>query len=153
MTTVLRTPNDQILVLTKGADSVIFPLCHNYQQEVCDATKSYLDEYAKNGLRTLVLAQKIITNDQYYEWEQIHRRATLTLKNKEEELEKAAANLEIDFEISGSTAIEDRLQEGVPEAILHIRKAGIKLWILTGDKIETAVNIGYSCGLLDAKLN
>lgn len=45
------------------------------------------------------------------------------------------------------------MQEGVPEAILHIRQAGIKLWILTGDKIETAVNIGYSCGLLDAKLN
>ena len=77
----------------------------------------------------------------------------LQLQNKEEELDRVAAALEVDFEITGSTAIEDRLQEGVPEAILHIRKAGIKLWILTGDKIETAVNIGYSCGLLDAKLN
>lgn len=57
--------------------------------------------------------------------------------------------IEVNFEIVGSTAIEDRLQEGVPHAIAHIRSAGIKLWILTGDKIETAINIGYSCGLLD----
>ena len=91
--------------------------------------------------------------DAYVNWSNVHRQATLSIKNKEEELEKAAEKLEFDFEIVGSTAIEDRLQEGVPEAILHIRQAGVKLWILTGDKIETAVNIGYSCGLLDAELN
>ncbi len=51
--------------------------------------------------------------------------------------------------ILGSTAIEDRLQDGVPEAITHIRKAGVRLWVLTGDKVETAINVGYSAGLLD----
>ena len=61
-----------------------------------------------------------------------------------------AALIEKDFEIAGSTAIEDRLQEGVPEAIRHIRSAGIKLWVLTGDKIETAINIGYSSGLIES---
>lgn len=60
-----------------------------------------------------------------------------------------AEKLEKNFHISGSTAIEDRLQDGVPEAIVHIRKAGINLWVLTGDKIETAINVGYSSGLLD----
>ena len=64
-------------------------------------------------------------------------------------LEIVANQLEQGFEIVGSTAIEDRLQEGVPEAIIHIRRAGIKLWVLTGDKIETAIMIGYSSGLLD----
>lgn len=64
-------------------------------------------------------------------------------------LEEVAAKIEFDLEIVGSSAIEDRLQEGVPEAIVHIRKAGIKLWVLTGDKIETAINIGYASGLLD----
>ncbi len=64
-------------------------------------------------------------------------------------LEEVAAKIEFDLEIVGSSAIEDRLQEGVPEAINHIRKAGIKLWVLTGDKIETAINIGYASGLLD----
>jgi phospholipid-translocating ATPase len=61
--------------------------------------------------------------------------------------------LEHSFRISGSTAIEDRLQEGVPESIIHIRRAGINLWVLTGDKIETAINIGYSSGLLDDQTN
>ena len=60
-----------------------------------------------------------------------------------------AAKLEKDFKLVGSTALEDKLQDGVPEAIEMIRKAGIKLWVLTGDKIETAINIGYSCRLLD----
>jgi len=60
-----------------------------------------------------------------------------------------AEKLEKNFHITGSTAIEDRLQDGVPEAIVHIRKAGINLWVLTGDKIETAINVGYSSGLLD----
>lgn len=61
--------------------------------------------------------------------------------------------MEKDFEIVGSTAIEDKLQDGVPETIRMIRNAGIKLWVLTGDKIETAVNIGYSCGLIDDSIN
>lgn len=89
----------------------------------------------------------------YVDWSNVHRQATLRVTNRDEELEKVAFIIEKDFEIVGSTAIEDRLQEGVPQAISHIRQAGIKLWILTGDKIETAINIGYSCGLLDARLN
>lgn len=61
--------------------------------------------------------------------------------------------LETNLQLIGSTAIEDRLQEGVPEAITHIRKAGIKIWVLTGDKLETAINIGFSSGLLDSTQN
>lgn len=49
----------------------------------------------------------------------------------------------------GSTAIEDRLQEQVAETIEFIKEAGIKVWVLTGDKVETAINIGVSAGLLD----
>ena len=64
-------------------------------------------------------------------------------------MEEVAYLLEKDFELIGSTAIEDRLQQGVPEAINHIRKAGIKIWVLTGDKTETAISIGFSSGLLD----
>ena len=65
---------------------------------------------------------------------------------------KVAEELEFDFELVGSTALEDKLQDGVPETIEMIRSAGIKLWVLTGDKIETAINIGYSCRLLDDSL-
>ena len=48
----------------------------------------------------------------------------------------------------GATAIEDKLQDGVPECIAQLAKANIKIWVLTGDKMETAINIGYSCQLL-----
>lgn len=75
------------------------------------------------------------------------------MSDRDSLLDKCSAKLEVDFSISGSTAIEDRLQEGVPEAIIHIRRAGIKLWVLTGDKIETAINVGYSSGLLDDETN
>lgn len=50
---------------------------------------------------------------------------------------------------SGATGIEDRLQDGVPETIASLRKAGLQIWVLTGDKQETAVNIAYACKLLD----
>ena len=68
-------------------------------------------------------------------------------------MEQVAEELEKDFDLVGATAIEDKLQEGVPETIEHIKAAGIKLWVLTGDKIETAINIGYSCRLLDDSIN
>ena len=50
---------------------------------------------------------------------------------------------------AGATGIEDRLQDGVPETIASLRKAGLQIWVLTGDKQETAVNIAYACKLLD----
>ena len=68
-------------------------------------------------------------------------------------MNQVAEEIEQEFELVGSTAIEDKLQDGVPETIKMIRQAGIKLWVLTGDKIETAINIGYACHLLDDSIN
>jgi len=68
--------------------------------------------------------------------------------NKEQAINKVAEELEVDFDLIGSTAIEDKLQEDVGKTIFDIKKAGIQLWVLTGDKVETAINIGYSCQLL-----
>ena len=64
-------------------------------------------------------------------------------------LEEVYEHIETDFSLVGSTAIEDRLQDGVHETISFMRSAGMKVWMLTGDKIETAVTIGHSSGLLD----
>ena len=63
-------------------------------------------------------------------------------------LAQAAEDIEKNMDIVGASAIEDKLQDGVPDTIEDIRKAGIKLWVLTGDKVETAINIGLSCKLL-----
>ena len=77
-----------------------------------------------------------------------YKKATLSIQNREKKLDEAAELIEKNLLILGATAIEDKLQQGVPETIVMLKKAGIKVWVLTGDKIETAVNIGYSCQLL-----
>ena len=67
-------------------------------------------------------------------------------------MDEVSEMIEKDFELIGSTAIEDKPQDEVENVISHIREAGIKLWVLTGDKIETAINIGYACQLLDQEM-
>lgn len=76
-----------------------------------------------------------------------------TVNNREEEVAKVNDEIERDLELIGSTAIEDKLQEGVPDTIKFLRQAGIKVWVLTGDKVETAINIGFSSGLLDQQMH
>ena len=73
--------------------------------------------------------------------------------NKEAAINKVAEELEVDFELIGSTAIEDKLQDEVGKTIYDIKRAGVQLWVLTGDKVETAINIGFSAGLLDSDMD
>jgi P-type E1-E2 ATPase len=75
------------------------------------------------------------------------------VNNRDEEVANVNEIIENDLELIGSTAIEDKLQDGVPDTIRYIRDAGIKLWVLTGDKVETAINIGFSSGLIDNGMN
>lgn len=75
----------------------------------------------------------------------------MALKDREQEVARVDEEIEVDLELIGSTAIEDRLQDEVPNTITFAREAGIKVWVLTGDKIETAINIGLSAGLLDTE--
>jgi P-type E1-E2 ATPase len=74
------------------------------------------------------------------------------LTNREKLIEKAAEQIEYGMELIGATAIEDKLQDEVGETISFMKSAGIKVWVLTGDKIETAINISYSCQLLTADM-
>jgi len=76
----------------------------------------------------------------------------LELKDREDKVAAVDEKIEVDMELIGSTAIEDRLQDEVAETIVFMKRAGIKVWVLTGDKIETAMNIGVSAGLLDGTM-
>jgi magnesium-transporting ATPase (P-type) len=78
--------------------------------------------------------------------------ASSAMVKRDEKMDEVADRLERNFELLGSTAIEDKLQDDVDKAISAMKKAGIKVWVLTGDKIETAINIGYSCALLNEKM-
>jgi len=140
-------------VMCKGADNIMLPLCSIDKQNMRNIEKSLLD-LATLGLRTLCIAQKKLTTEQATNWLNDYKIAAASLNNRSENLAKVAAELESNMDLLGITAIEDRLQDEVPEVIADLAKAGIVLWMLTGDKEETAVNIGRSCNLLlqDTKL-
>ncbi|EWZ50753.1 putative phospholipid-transporting ATPase DNF3 [Fusarium oxysporum f. sp. narcissi] len=104
----------------------------------------HLDDFATEGLRTLLFAQKFITEQEYQAWKKTWDEATTSLSDRQQRIEDAGDMIEQSFDLVGATAIEDKLQKGVPETIERLRKANIKVWMLTGDKRETAINIAHS---------
>ncbi|KAH6595449.1 hypothetical protein BASA61_003809 [Batrachochytrium salamandrivorans] len=118
-----------------------------------DATCAHLEEFANDGLRTLCIAYRDIPDEEYAEWSKIYEKASTTINNRSAELEKSAELIEKDLILLGATAIEDRLQDDVPDTIHTLATAGIKIWVLTGDRQETAINIGYSCKLITEEMS
>eukprot|EP00531_Pseudo-nitzschia_arenysensis_P016673 CAMPEP_0116157348 /NCGR_PEP_ID=MMETSP0329-20121206/23298_1 /TAXON_ID=697910 /ORGANISM="Pseudo-nitzschia arenysensis, Strain B593" /LENGTH=1587 /DNA_ID=CAMNT_0003654453 /DNA_START=285 /DNA_END=5048 /DNA_ORIENTATION=+ len=110
--------------------------------------ETHLGEFATEGLRTLVLGVRFLTDDQCDKWLEKYNAAATAIKGRDKKLTRAAFAIERDLHIVGATAIEDKLQVNVPNTISQLEKAGIKLWVLTGDKRETAVEIGYSTKVL-----
>lgn len=94
-----------------------------------------------------------IPEDEYKKWAVIHQKAAATISGRTEALDKAAEIIERDLFLLGATAIEDKLQEGVPDTIYTLQQAGIKVWVLTGDRQETAINIGLSCRLISESMS
>lgn len=115
--------------------------------------QSHLGDFASEGLRTLVLGMKVLTEDECSSWLAEYQAASTSLKDRSELLTQAATRIERGLHIVGATAIEDKLQKKVPDTIATLAKAGIKLWVLTGDKRETAVEIGYSTCVLTPKMH
>jgi len=148
MSTIYRCSDGKLRLYCKGADTVILERLNDNNPHV-EATLRHLEEYASEGLRTLCLAMREIPEQEYQEWYRIFDKAATTVGgNRAEELDKAAEIIEHDLFLLGATAIEDRLQDGVPDTIHTLQQAGIKVWVLTGDRQETAINIGMSCKLL-----
>jgi phospholipid-translocating ATPase len=81
--------------------------------------------------------------DEYAAWNERYHEATVSLDDRDQKIEDVSDELERDLRLLGATAIEDRLQDGVPETIRDLKRAGIKIWVATGDKLETA--IGMRC--------
>eukprot|EP00731_Ephydatia_muelleri_P034005 Em0044g25a len=107
-----------------------------------------MSDYAEEGLRTLVCAKREISEEEYTAWAEEHHAASIIQKNRDEALDAVYEKIEKNLVLLGATAIEDKLQDGVPDTIANLARANIKIWVLTGDKQETAVNIGYSSKLL-----
>ncbi|XP_039645374.1 phospholipid-transporting ATPase IB isoform X2 [Perca fluviatilis] len=147
MSVVVRTPNGKLRLYCKGADNVIFERLTEASQYK-ELTLAHLEQFATEGLRTLCFAYVDLEEDAYQEWLKEYTRISTVLKDRAQKLEECYELLEKNLLLLGATAIEDRLQAGVPETIATLMRAEIKIWVLTGDKQETAINIGYSCRLV-----
>ncbi|CCG80792.2 putative Phospholipid-transporting ATPase, partial [Taphrina deformans PYCC 5710] len=151
MSTIFRCPDGRVRLYCKGADTVILERLRQGTPNI-ERTLQHLEEYATDGLRTLCLAYREIPESEYREWASVFEKAATTINNRADELDKAAELIERDLVLLGATAIEDRLQDGVPETISTLQTAGIKVWVLTGDRQETAINIGMSCKLISEEM-
>ncbi|PVV02843.1 hypothetical protein BB560_002693, partial [Smittium megazygosporum] len=148
-------PYNDIVLFSKGADSIMINLLRgadpSESNEIAMRENSFqqIDEFANAGLRTLVFGYRIISQSEYDVWSQKYRNATACLTGDRQRLiDEACADIEHSLEYIGSTGIEDKLQEKVPDCVASLRSAGIKVWVLTGDKMETAINIGFASNLL-----
>lgn len=107
-----------------------------------EITVEHLNKFASEGLRTLCLAKKEIDETFFESWKSRLHEASTSLENREDKVDACYEEIEQNLSLLGATAIEDKLQDGVPQTIANLANAGIKLWVLTGDKQETAINIG-----------
>ncbi|EEB07789.1 P-type ATPase [Schizosaccharomyces japonicus yFS275] len=136
MSVVIRTPDKRYLLICKGADSIIYDrLVPDSQAELKKVTSEHLNVFGSEGLRTLCLAKRELTEEEYYTWKEKYDVATSAIVDREAQTEEVASLLESNLVLLGGTAIEDRLQEGVPDSIALL-----------------AINIGYSCNLLETSM-
>ncbi|XP_034854084.1 phospholipid-transporting ATPase IK [Mirounga leonina] len=151
MSVLVRNPEGSIYLYTKGADVVIFERLRKKGMKEW-TTEEALASFAEQTLRTLCLAYKEVDEDVYQEWCQRHQEAGILLQNRAHALHQVYEEMEQGLQLLGVTAIEDRLQDGVCDTIKCLKQGSIKVWVLTGDKQETAVNIGFACHLLSESM-
>ena len=148
---IAESPEGKMFMYCKGADSVVERLL-SPQSEFLQDTKNEVDVYAREGLRTLLCAYKELPRN---EWERLSAdlaAARRQLEDRDEHVARALEPHERNFLLLGATAIEDKLQKGVPDAVAHLMAANLKIWVLTGDKWDTAINIGSACSLLTSEM-
>uniref|UniRef100_A0A8C4GY04 Phospholipid-transporting ATPase n=1 Tax=Dicentrarchus labrax TaxID=13489 RepID=A0A8C4GY04_DICLA len=129
-----RFPEGKVTLFCKGADTIIFERLHPSCNKLKEITIGHLNEYAGDGLRTLALAYKDLDERYLEDWKQRHHEASTAMEGREERLDELYEEIEKDLLLLGATAVEDKLQDGVPQTIEQLAKADIKIWVLTGDK-------------------
>lgn len=162
MTVIVETPEREIQLLCKGADNVIFERLAAEQASDAasiDDVYAQLSEYAQCGLRTLCIAYKTIDRAEYEAWNRRFAAATVSMdelvKRRQglpNAIDPLMHEIELDLHLLGVTAVQDKLQDGVPKTLELLRQTRMKVWTLTGDKMETAINIGYACSLLTSEM-
>ncbi|KAL7719530.1 Phospholipid-transporting ATPase [Entamoeba marina] len=144
---ILVEKNGVYTLYCKGADNIIANLLSEESLELSRKIQNQINEFSSEGLRTLFVAKRQFDNNFIDNWLQQYDEASQLINEREQQIEKLYKELEVDLKLLGATAIEDQLQEGVPETVQALREAGMKVWVITGDKMETAISVGFSCKL------
>ncbi|XP_017055725.1 phospholipid-transporting ATPase IF isoform X2 [Drosophila ficusphila] len=153
MSVIVRDTDGRKWIYTKGAESYVFPLCANSSADLVSKTDGHISDFARLGLRTLAIARRLIPEEEYQDFLVELAQANSSLENRKQLSEECYAKIESNLDLLGATAVEDALQDDVADTLVSLQAAGIKIWVLTGDKVETALNIALSCGHIppDAK--
>ena len=145
--------NSVIKLYIKGADSIIEErLSRNTPKNILNQCKYYVNKFSVLGFRTLFIAMKILSQEEYNKFSSDLKEAQMSLENKDEKVAEVYNSIEKNLILLGATIVEDKLQDLVPETIRDLRLAKVKVWMLTGDKMNTAYNIGLSCNLISKKM-
>jgi phospholipid-transporting ATPase len=151
--TVIMRDGEQIKLYIKGADSIIEErLSKDVNKGILQQCKNYVNKFSAQGFRTLFVGMKILTEDEYKIFAEKLNEANMSLEDKEKKVGDVYATVENNIFLLGTTIVEDKLQDKVPETIRDLRLGGIKIWMLTGDKMNTAYNIGLSCNLINKNM-
>ncbi|XP_059952802.1 probable phospholipid-transporting ATPase IM isoform X5 [Mesoplodon densirostris] len=153
MSVIVRNPEGQIKLYSKGADTILFERLHPSNEDLLTLTSDHLSEFAGEGLRTLAIAYRDLDDKYFKEWHKMLEDANAAIDERDERIAGLYEEIERDLMLLGATAVEDKLQEGVIETVTSLSLANIKIWVLTGDKQETAINIGYACNMLTDDMN
>ncbi|EGZ18273.1 hypothetical protein PHYSODRAFT_559234 [Phytophthora sojae] len=159
MSVVVKGPGGELKLFCKGADTVMYerlrPTNDPSVKQTRNLTLQHMEQFASEGLRTLVIGTTDIDREFFESWVIRYRTAIndmrqidLRRNGEDNDIDRLMEEIEVNLDILGATAIEDRLQAEVPDTIYKLRQASIKIWMLTGDKEETAINIGFACRLL-----
>ncbi|KAH8366519.1 hypothetical protein KR084_000098 [Drosophila pseudotakahashii] len=144
MSVILRDQSGgSIWLYSKGAESAILPRCKASPR--VEQTDGLITKYAQKGLRTMAVARRPLTEEELANFEVLYRKANTQLSNRNQLIAECYETVEIELDLLGATALEDALQENVGETLEALQAAGLKIWVLTGDKVETAYNIGLAC--------
>ncbi|TDH66655.1 hypothetical protein CCR75_008814 [Bremia lactucae] len=163
MSVIVQGPRGNVTLYCKGADTVLYerlrPTMDANVLQTRDLTLQHMEQFASEGLRTLAIGATDVSQNVFHAWKRRYRCASNDMRQIElrrqgltNDIDRLMEEIETNLEILGATAIEDRLQAQVPETIYKLRQAAIKIWMLTGDKEETAINIAFACRLLATEI-
>lgn len=149
MSVVVKDCNNEIYLFMKGADAMMMKMLKDDEDKaVVDLVNQQITSFAEQGLRTLVLGYRKLSEDEYLNWKLRLQDAAIQLENREENIARVGAEIEHSLTLLGAVAIEDELQPYVAETVAYLARMDVRFWVLTGDKKETAVSIAKSTNVI-----